>query len=359
MLSILLYIVILLLCNHKSLTATIRWKHNWDIHYVVKGNGPPLLLVPGFGVGTFHYEKNIDELSQEYSVYTLDLFGQGKSWPQTIDDIKPEQKLVFSTELWVEQLEYFIHKIIQKPVHIGGNSLGGYLSVILASKNPQLIKSISLLNPTPFWGFFDKKFSSIWNGELPAPQWALNLGSTYFNSLKSRAVVKTMLNGVYANNKAFDDKLVNDIIVSASHPVGPSAFTSILFARKEEKEFDDLLESIDIPIQLIMGKQDPWIVPFWGQRYKRIKPNMPYYEVSPSGHCPNDESPKVVNKILKLWIDTIEQGKELELDENFELTSFEDHGVQTSARILDGSPNPNNLFEIIGEWVHKIQLANK
>lgn len=240
----------------------LRWKNNWDIHYVKEGNNPrSILLVPGFGVGVFHYEKNIKELSKDFTVYSLDLFGQGKSWPSS--EITEEQQLVFSSKLWSEQIKFFIDNVIKEPTHIVGNSLGGYLSVIVGVEDKSLIRSVTLLNPAPFWGFNDDS-SPLWDGTLPAPDLALLFGKTYFNLIKSRTIVKTMLSGVYAN-KAVDNQLVDDIIDAAGNKFGPLAFTSILFANKDKREFDDLLSSLDVPTQLIMGQNDPWIVPLWGQ----------------------------------------------------------------------------------------------
>ena len=100
---LLIFILLLLLSidftrSSSIKSSYIRWKYNWDIHYLhkVEDNKPSLLLVPGFGVGTFHYERNIEELSKYYSVYTLDLFGQGKSWPPSPDGITKDQQLVYS-----------------------------------------------------------------------------------------------------------------------------------------------------------------------------------------------------------------------------------------------------------------------
>ena len=77
-------------CSLKT-SNVISWKRpHWKIHYealnAVKSNeneDPPLLLLPGFGVGTFHYEKQLEELGEAgYRVFTCDFFGQGKSWPE-------------------------------------------------------------------------------------------------------------------------------------------------------------------------------------------------------------------------------------------------------------------------------------
>jgi hypothetical protein len=35
-----------------------EWRPDLEVSYVQRGQqGPPLLLVPGFGVGSFHYER--------------------------------------------------------------------------------------------------------------------------------------------------------------------------------------------------------------------------------------------------------------------------------------------------------------
>ena len=86
-----------------------------------------------------------------------------------------------------------------------------------------------------------------------------------FNLLRSPAIVKTMLQGVYATKDSLADDLIDDIIAAASHPAGPDAFSSIVFSPKSNKTFEEILRGIDenIPICQVMGKDDPWITPVW------------------------------------------------------------------------------------------------
>jgi pimeloyl-ACP methyl ester carboxylesterase len=39
------------------------------------------------------------------------------------------------------------------------------------------------------------------------------------------------------------------------------------------------------------GRDDPWVVPIWGQRLKRKLPEAQYLELAPAGHCPHHEAP--------------------------------------------------------------------
>lgn len=74
-------------CLKPYITAQSRWwqwKYNSRIHYRQQGSsGPCVLLVHGFGVGAFHFEKLIHKLSATCQVWAVDLLGQGMSWPDT------------------------------------------------------------------------------------------------------------------------------------------------------------------------------------------------------------------------------------------------------------------------------------
>ena len=89
------------------------------MHYEVAGDaGPPLLLLPGFGVGTFHYRSQLDALSATHRVFAMDFLGQGDSWPQQAAGLQ------FSAELWAEQTAAFVEQVVGEPAFVIGNSLG-------------------------------------------------------------------------------------------------------------------------------------------------------------------------------------------------------------------------------------------
>lgn len=112
------------------------------------------------------------------------------------------------------------------------NSLGGYLSVATSAARNDLIKSVILLNATPFWAFApynpDNTKGFFWNGVLPAPAWLLKFGSAYFDIMRNPKNVRRMLKTVY-KIPAFDEELVDNIIDAASRPGGHEAFTVWMF----------------------------------------------------------------------------------------------------------------------------------
>lgn len=41
-----------------------HWRNGWEVHYErARFDGaPPLVFLPGFGVGTFHFRRNMQEV---------------------------------------------------------------------------------------------------------------------------------------------------------------------------------------------------------------------------------------------------------------------------------------------------------
>ena len=368
--------------NKKSQSNFYSWRRpNWRVHYEERGptnsdgaNVSALLLLPGFGVGTFYFEAQLEELSRHYKVYSMDFLGQGKSWPISVTE---EDSLCYSADLWTEQIIDFVSDIVkERKVHVFGNSLGGFLAVQAAAVRPDMFSSVILANAAPFWAFAppideSRKYSiwNFWNGTLPAPEPAFSFGKTYFDIIRSRNSVTAMLKGVYSSSDTFDEKLINDIITSASQPGGYEAFTSILFSPKSKRSFNECLGTLSkagLACCLIYGKEDPWVVPLWGQRALRVlkkaekfSPDDPsreskhiYIEISPSGHAPNHETPVTVNAAIEAWIQglTREQSTQPTLTRQLiekacNRQYMEKSGVQTRLTMKDGESS--NLFESI------------
>ena len=116
-----------------------EWKPNLTVHYEKSGCGnveaPAVLFLPGFGVGSFHYEKQLTDLGRDYRVWAVDFVGQGLSLPTQDpttttmseetssledsesfwgfgDEAQPwADQLVYSLDLWREQVQYIVEEV--------------------------------------------------------------------------------------------------------------------------------------------------------------------------------------------------------------------------------------------------------
>ena len=211
----------------------------------------PILLLNGFGVGSFHQHRLMRQLlieqqrsqqsqrnNHRYIIYGIDYLGQGKSWPQNTQDgdSPDEYQLAYSADTWLHQLASFVQEVLLPPppppppppnddhdddstssnnysinnnnnnnnnnnkVHLVGNSVGGYLATILTHRHPHLISSLTLLNATPVWGLN----LPGWNGQLPAPPVPKAIGRQLFNVIRDEDVIRQYLETAYVRKEAFD-----------------------------------------------------------------------------------------------------------------------------------------------------------
>jgi len=64
----------------------------------------PMLLLNGFGVGSFHQHRLMEQLQGQATdriIYTMDYLGQGRSWPENCEDgMSPSEKgLIYSGDM--------------------------------------------------------------------------------------------------------------------------------------------------------------------------------------------------------------------------------------------------------------------
>jgi len=113
-------------------TGFWEWKPKLTVYYersgVENSKAPAVLFLPGFGVGTFHFEKQLRDLGRDHRVWTMDFLGQGMSLPG--EDPAPSsiaseeafwgfgqdsqpwaEELVYSVDLWQNQVQHFIEEV--------------------------------------------------------------------------------------------------------------------------------------------------------------------------------------------------------------------------------------------------------
>jgi hypothetical protein len=104
------------------------------------------------------------------------------------------------------------------------------------------------------------------------------------------------------------------------------------------------------------GREDPWVVPLWGQRLKRSRPEAAYYELSPVGHCPHHEAPTAINQLITEWVAGAEEGRfqgPLPCGESWEVQEW-DGGVVQVAHVAG---QPRNVFEHLDALGWRLQQA--
>jgi|ERR1700694_317677 len=110
------------------------------LHYFEVGNGPPVLLIHGWGGrARRQWHKTIADLHESYHFYALELRGHGHSeevrdpdydWSDLVEDCEALRKLV-GCERWM----------------VVGYSLGGLVGLHYARLYPERIKAVCAVSP--------------------------------------------------------------------------------------------------------------------------------------------------------------------------------------------------------------------
>jgi pimeloyl-ACP methyl ester carboxylesterase len=105
----------------------------------ITGKGKPILLFPGFGCSGKMWEESVSQLALTHKCYTFTFAGFGNA--------KPIDTLWFLTIK--QDVEKYIKKQKLQKASLLGHSLGGTLSLWLASENPKWFKDIILVDALP------------------------------------------------------------------------------------------------------------------------------------------------------------------------------------------------------------------
>lgn len=261
---------------------------------------PPILLLHGFGASIGHWRKNLGVLSQEHTVYALDLLGFGAS-----------QKAIasYNVNLWVEQVYEFWQTFIQEPAILIGNSIGSLISLTAAASHPEMVRAVAAISlpdpaaqteaiPPPLLPFVETLQNIIASPLLLRP---------IFYLVRKPKIIRRWVKLAYANPDSVTDELV-EILAGPPSDRGSARAFCILFrimgSSKLGPSVKAILPSLEIPILLIWGQQDRLIPPSFAkpERLMQYNSHLKLVELENAGHCPHDECPERVNQLILNWI---------------------------------------------------------
>ncbi|MBD2464322.1 alpha/beta fold hydrolase [Oscillatoria sp. FACHB-1407] len=275
------------------------WR-GYNIRYAVKGSGHPLILIHGFGAAIGHWRQNIPALAAAgYQVFALDLLGFGGSEKPPLD---------YSVDLWQELLKDFCAEHVQQPAVFVGNSIGALLSLMVLADYPELCAGGVLLNAAGGLNHRPEElnlplrvimgtFTKLVGSEL--------LGPFIFNQVRQKHRIRRTLQQVYRDRTAITDELVEMLYEPSCDPGAQKVFASILTAPPGPSP-TELLPRVNQPLLVLWGDADPWTPIAGAKVYQDLatqEPDRVQFKVIPNaGHCPHDECPQLVNRLIVEWL---------------------------------------------------------
>lgn len=234
--------------------------------------GEPLLLIHGFGGNKDNFTRIADKLG-DYHLIIPDLLGFGNSSKPMAADYRADAQATRLHELLQA-------KGLASSVHVGGNSMGGAISVAYAAKYPTEVKSLWLIDSAGFWSAGIPK--SLEGATLENNPLLINTKEDFYKMydfvMYKPPFIPKSVQAVFAqerlNNKALDAKILEQIVTD------------------NVEERAKIIAEYDIPTLVVWGDKDQVIKPETVNLIKEIIPQSEIILMPNIGHVPMIEAVK-------------------------------------------------------------------
>jgi pimeloyl-ACP methyl ester carboxylesterase len=203
------------------------------LFYTTQGEGFSLVLIHGFCEDASMWAEFMQPFLADYQVITMDLPGFGKS------EVQAKHTILNYAEAVKTVLDCLN---IQNCVMIG-HSMGGYTALAFAELYPNYLKGLGLFHSHPFADSEEKK-----KNRKKTIQFIQKHGNAPF---LGQMIPSLFTNHFAKANKNLVDKMIDD---ATAYP--ESGIIGALEAMINRPNCAAVLENIDVPVLLIVGKED-------------------------------------------------------------------------------------------------------
>jgi pimeloyl-ACP methyl ester carboxylesterase len=267
--------------------------HDQRIAYLDVGQGPPVILIHGFGGSMWQWEHQQQTLAQDFRVLTLDLPGSGHSDKPDIE-YRPDQLLDFFVG--------FMDAAEIPQATLVGNSMGAGLAIGMALEHPTRVSKLVLIGGLPQQILLKLTSPSIRRVlKSRAPSWVASFGNWLFGSLMTESVLRELVHNPALLTPAVIER-------SKRNRRSPGLIKPIMAARNAlplwETGFATRLHTLTHPTMILWGAQDQVFPLAVGEELCRTIPGSQLVTIPATGHLPQWEQPDLVNSVLIAYIHT-------------------------------------------------------
>lgn len=277
-----------------------------EVHYVDFGGtseGPTVVLVHGLGGSHLNWDLLAPKLTRVARVHALDLPGFGLSTPTG----RPA-----TVRSNVDALAEFVTRACVPPVVLVGNSMGGLVSVLLASRRPDLVRGLVLLDPAlpAPRRIAQSPATAVTLAVHALPGVGERLRRARRHRIGARATMRETLQRSGVDESVLPTSLVErqEMLVARQSDVAGmdraylSAARSLAWALVRARRYHAAMASISVPVLLIHGEEDELVPVTAARATARRHARWQYVELSGVGHTPQLQVPDTVAAHVIDWL---------------------------------------------------------
>ena len=256
---------------HSGLTLRQAQVGSFAIPYLEGGSGEPLMLIHGFAGDKDNFTRVARFLTPHYRVLIPDLPGFGDAGRD------PEARYMMADQ--VERLHTFLTQLGIAKVHLGGNSMGGFIAAQFAATYPAMVGSVWLIDAAGTLASHDTPILQHYlaTGEMPL----LLKDERDFGALLSATTHRRPFMPGFAQT-SLGRRGVADL---ALH-------TAILRQLTDSPTLESQYRELATPAFVVWGAQDQILSPNGAATFVELFPRSQRKIMDGIGHLPMAEAPE-------------------------------------------------------------------
>ncbi|WP_327581855.1 alpha/beta hydrolase [Nonomuraea sp. NBC_00507] len=263
-----------------------RHSHEGRLRYLKAGTGAPLVLLHTVRTQAEHFRALIPLISDQYTVYALDLPGMGYS------EIVPgasyqEPAMRAGVERLLSELDLY-------DVTLVGESMGAVLALTTAADLPERVRRVVAVNAYDYCGGIARSglLARVVVGGVLAP----GVGPVVAG-VEPKAILRRVLQGGLVDKTALRADYVDELLQVGSRPGYPTVARAVYQSLPSLIAARARYTAVKAPIHLVYGEKD------WSRRSdreanKELLPAADFTQVPGAGHFIALERPHVLADLL-------------------------------------------------------------
>lgn len=246
-----------------------------ETYYERRGNGPPIVFVHGAILDHAQWERQIDRLSDEYTVVAYDVRGHGRTGGS--------ERNSYSIDLFADDLDALVTALdLDRPV-LCGLSMGGCIAQVYAATRPETVAGLVLAGTfTPVMSAPDERLQmAVLNASVPLVR------------LVGYERVQRVLAWVHErfNRGASGDYETVERLQAEAPRMETNEFAKVIRSLTAFPGTTIDLSAISAPTMVLYGENEPGFVRRQARILRTGLPNAVVREVPGAGHASNLDDP--------------------------------------------------------------------
>lgn len=268
-----------------------KWRLG-NVHYTKAGSGKPLLLIHDLNAASSGYEWSqlVPYLEKDYTVYTIDLLGCGRS---------EKLNMTYTNYLYVQLISDFIKSEIGHRVNVIATGESASIPVMACANNPELFDQLMFVNPLSLLEFsqFPGKTAKMYKLIVDIPV----LGTLLYHIASSKqAITQHFITQGFYNPYSVRSSFIDSYYESAHLGDSPKSVFASVKCNYTKCNIVNALKKIDNSIYLIGGSGIENIADRL-EEYKIYNSAIESAIIPNTKGLPQLESPAALNDLIKTY----------------------------------------------------------